>query len=373
LSAGDVGEGEREAGEAEGNEFERMQAGVVQWFPGHMYSASQKIHDMLAEKGIDLVVEVRDARIPLTSSNHILEGLIKDKQRLVVLNKAELADKRQQKTVEELVKKETGAATVMHTNARQEGSVEELLRECMGRIRQSRSRLSANKMMVVGMPNVGKSTLINAFKRTIGKVAGTKRDTLDVGMSKSANSSSALSLSHWAKKNASDGKGLPFTLGDTNDHSDTRVKKKKKKQELAKTGPFPGVTRDVNGFWVSKEDPALVCVDSPGMLLPRLSDGEKMLKLALVGCIRDDLVGEFLIADYLLYKLAEADNNAAIKAYSLPVASLRELDVDALLAHIGKEKALRGDEASVIMHAARHFIGQFRLGNLGRLCLDPLS
>lgn len=332
---------------------------------------------------------------------------------------------------------ETGAAAVVFTRARQEASVEALLQLCLARIKRNRSRVDANKMIVVGMPNVGKSTLINAFKRSIGAVAEKRDNALDVGLSSSALSSSVQKLQEWARKNGGKkGTALPFTLMDTNDHSNTRVTKKKKRQELVKTGPLPGVTKDVNAFWVSR-DPALLCVDSPGMLLPKMTDAEKMLKLAAVGvrkplgrslsslppsltlygsfylfllsvyrnlffislflspshtlssyltrcpvllscltrlqCIRDSLVGEFLIADYLLYKLREEDNSQVARVYNMPVQSLAEVDVDALLEYIATDRRLRGDSASVTLHAARLFLSHFRDGTLGKSCLDDIN
>ncbi|VAI12330.1 unnamed protein product [Triticum turgidum subsp. durum] len=190
--------------------------GAINWFPGHMAAASRAIRDRL--KLADLVIEVRDARIPLSSANEDLQPVLSAKRRILALNKKDLAN-----------------PNIMNLL----GLVELKLREAI-------LKEPTLLVMVVGVPNVGKSALINSIHRI-------------------ANSR--------------------FPVND--------------KMKRARVGPLPGVTQDIAGYKIASQ-PSIYVLDTPGVLVPSIPDMETGLKLALTGAVKDSVVGEERIAKYLL-------------------------------------------------------------------------
>ncbi|XP_055807178.1 short integuments 2, mitochondrial-like isoform X2 [Solanum dulcamara] len=206
--------------------------GNINWFPGHMAAATRAIRQRL--KLSDLVIEVRDARIPLSSANQDLQPMLSGKRRVIALNKQDLANR-----------------NLMHRwisyfNSRKQ--------ECLPINAHSRSSVHKEVMtreptllvMVLGVPNVGKSALINSIHQ--------------------------IALSRFP------------------------VQEKMKK---ARVGPLPGVTQDIAGFKIAHR-PSVYVLDSPGVLVPTIPDIETGLKLALAGSVKDSVVGEERIAQYLL-------------------------------------------------------------------------
>ncbi|KAK2632590.1 hypothetical protein EUGRSUZ_L01356 [Eucalyptus grandis] len=190
--------------------------GAINWFPGHMAAATRAIRDRL--KVSDLVIEVRDSRIPLSSVNADLQPHLSKKRRVIALNKKDLAN-----------------PNVMHLLDLVEVKLKEVI-----------SREPTLLVMVVGVPNVGKSALINSIHR----IASSR-----------------------------------FPV--------------QEKIKRATVGPLPGVTQDVAGFKIAHH-PSIYVLDTPGVLVPSIPDIETGLKLALAGSVKDSVVGEERIAQYLL-------------------------------------------------------------------------
>lgn len=137
-----------------------------QWYPGHMTKAKRAMQEDI--KLVDLVIEVLDARVPLASRNPDIDDLAKNKFRMILLNKSDLSDVRANKQWQEYFQK-TGAYVVM-TDARTRNNMkliqETILEACKEKIERDRRRGIKNRpirAMVVGIPNVGKSTFINSF------------------------------------------------------------------------------------------------------------------------------------------------------------------------------------------------------------------
>ena len=199
---------------------------VIQWFPGHMSKARRQVQENL--KHVDLVMELVDARLPLSSRNPMLDKIIGTKPRLVIINKKDLGNELEtQKWVHYFEKQGILAVKI---NAKEQQTVKkltkaakEVLAEKLERAESRGIQNKAIRTMIIGIPNVGKSTLMN-------RLAGRKS---------------------------------------------------------AITGNKPGVTKGQQ--WL-KTNEALEILDTPGILWPKFEDQEVGLKLALTGAIKDQLL-----------------------------------------------------------------------------------
>ena len=213
-----------------------------QWYPGHMTKAKRMMQENI--KLIDLVIELVDARIPLSSRNPDIDELGKNKARLVLLNKADLAEDKWNDAWAEYFKKK--GFSVVKVNSRKGGgikSIQGVIREaCAEKIGRDRKRGILNRpvrAMVVGIPNVGKSTFINALA---GKAC-------------------------------------------------------------AKTGNKPGVTKGKQWIRLNKQ---VELLDTPGILWPKFEDQEVGLKLAFIGSIKDEVLQTEELAAELIHFLRTA-------------------------------------------------------------------
>ncbi|PFG06736.1 ribosome biogenesis GTPase YlqF [Bacillus sp. es.034] len=214
---------------------------TIQWFPGHMAKARRQVTEKL--KLVDIVIELVDARIPLSSRNPMIEEIIGQKPRLVLLNKADMADTNRTNQWISYFKEQGITALAVNAQAGKGLQVivqaaKEILKDKFDRMKSRGMRPRAIRAMIVGIPNVGKSTLINRL----------------------------------AKKN------------------------------IAKTGNTPGVTKAQQWIKVGKE---LELLDTPGILWPKFEDPKVGYKLALTGAIKDTILNLQDIAVYGLRFLAE--------------------------------------------------------------------
>lgn len=212
----------------------------INWFPGHMAKANRQMEEQI--KLVDIVIELRDARAPLASFNPTFDKLINQKPRLVILNKADLADDVENKKWLNYFK-DTNTLLVnsMHDNLKiiVVNKVKEILKDKIEKARAKGIRKKVLRAMVIGIPNVGKSTFINNI-----------------------------------------------------------VKKK-----VAKTENRPGVTKSLT--WINiNED--LMLLDTPGVLWPKFENQEQAKILALLGSINDDILDkEDLVEFGLAYIVKE--------------------------------------------------------------------
>ena len=197
-----------------------------QWYPGHMTKAKRQMQEDI--KLIDLVIELVDARIPLSSRNPDIDELGKNKARLILLNKADLASETQNQEWSAWFKEK--GFYVVQIDARRKNGMKTIqsviLEACQEKIERDRRRGIKNRpvrAMVVGIPNVGKSTFINTFA---GKAC-------------------------------------------------------------AKTGNKPGVTKGKQWIRLNKN---VELLDTPGILWPKFDDQMVGLRLALIGSIKDEIL-----------------------------------------------------------------------------------
>ncbi len=145
----------------------------INWFPGHMKKTRELIQENL--KLVDAAVELLDARIPASSRNPIIGDLVKNKIRIIVLNKSDLADPERTAQWAEKLRKDGSRVLMMNAES---GEGASSLRSLLARIRdennEGRQRKRALRLMIVGIPNVGKSSLINRLTGSKGARTGNK-------------------------------------------------------------------------------------------------------------------------------------------------------------------------------------------------------
>uniref|UniRef100_A0A182UDV2 Mitochondrial GTPase 1 n=1 Tax=Anopheles melas TaxID=34690 RepID=A0A182UDV2_9DIPT len=296
---------------------------LLNWFPGHMGKGMKQMQQKL--KQIDCVIEVHDARIPLTGRNtefkHTISGI---KPHILVLNKSDLIEKHfEGKIIERLQQENQDTMHVLFTNCKNQScrGLRKLMPLAQTLINRSdrfnRSSQREFSIMIIGVPNVGKSSLINVLRNR-----------------------------HLNKKGAS------------------------------QVGAVAGVTRSVLNRIKICEDPAIYLLDTPGILEPNIADTETGLRLALVSCLQDHLVGEELIADYLLFLLNKQRNFRYVEIMGLsePTDSIASALV-ASAVHLKKMiRTKQLDGISVLRPdvnmAAKLMLKSFRTGAFGNILLD---
>lgn len=299
--------------------FKTVEKDLLRWFPGHMGKGMKQMQQKL--KLVDCIIEVHDARIPLSGRNtdfkYTVSGL---KPHILVLNKKDLIDKSVIPSIEDTVKKEVNHVIFTNCKDHKDSSVKKILPLAEDLIlnseRYNRAHAEEINLMIIGVPNVGKSSLINSLRNY-----------------------------HLKRANAS------------------------------QVGATPGITRSVLNRIKICENPLVFLYDTPGILTPNISNIESGLKLALCATLQDHLVGEIVIADYLLYWLNKHKKFSYVKYFGLDKAND---DILQVLLHISKtinktvkvkcnsEYVVRPD----IDSAAKHMIKAFRTGELGKIMLD---
>ena len=224
-----------------------------QWYPGHMTKAKRMMQENI--KLVDLVIELLDARIPISSRNPDIDELGKNKARLVLLNKADLAsEKWNDEWVSYFAEKEILAVKVNSKKGGGIKSIQGVIQEaCKEKIERNRKKGILNRpirAMVVGIPNVGKSTFINALA---GKAC-------------------------------------------------------------TKTGNKPGVTKGKQWIRLNKQ---VELLDTPGILWPKFEDQEVGLRLAFIGSIKDELLNMEDMAAEMIAFLQSHNAGFLAKQYAI--------------------------------------------------------
>lgn len=281
---------------------------TLQWYPGHMAKTRRLIEDNL--KMIDVVVEILDARVPFSGRNPNFDDIIKNKPRLLVMNKADLADP--EKTNMWISWYASRGIKVIPISCTTGQGINKVLSEARETVRDKierdaeKGRTRTLKLMMVGIPNVGKSSLIN---RLIGR-AGTK------------------------------------------------------------TGDRPGVTRGKQWLRI-KGDAELL--DTPGILPPKFEDQASAMRLAYTGAIKDEIINRELLAYSLCEYLRDEYYDAVTERYKLKddITGLKGYEI---LELIGRRRGFVISGGEVDMErAANMILDELRGCKIGRITLEVPS
>lgn len=285
----------------------------IQWFPGHMTRARREIEGKL--KLIDVVIELLDARIPLSSRNPMIDEILTSKPRVVVLNKADLADPILTEAWVSHFKKQGISALPLNSVAHR--GAEELIQAAEDALTEQREREArrgirprAIRALIVGIPNVGKSTLIN-------RLAG---------------------------------------------------------RQVAATGDRPGVTKGQQWIKVGR---AMELLDTPGILWPKFEDPEVGRRLAATGAIKETIIDIEEVAFHALRYLIDRYAEPLMERFtltSLPNDPDNPHELIEMMEEIGRKRGcLRSGGQVDLSKTAGIILREMRAGKLGRVTLETPS
>ena len=279
----------------------------IQWFPGHMTKTKRRIQASL--KLIDVVVEIIDARIPISSSNPDLAQIIENKPKLVLLNKCDKANKfATQKWVNSYSEKGVKALPVDCKTGRGLNKFVPAVREILAdKFEAQKAKGIKNpilRLMIVGIPNVGKSSFINRVS----------------------------------------------------------------KQTRAKVEDRPGVTRGNQWYTISND---LEMLDTPGVLWPKFDDEKVGLHLAFTGAVKDQVLDIELLAMDFLDAMQKAPTQEFLDRFKLKREDIEDIQPYELLELVGRKRGMliSGGEIDT-ERAANLIMDEYRAGKFGNITLE---
>ena len=240
-----------------------MDINNINWYPGHMKKAIDKIKENM--KLVDIVLVLVDSRIVRSSMNPVIEDILKDKPQLILLNKMDMADpKITQNWINYFAKKNITALPIDSKNGKNldkiEPTAKKILEDVLANRKDKNIKSEIIRMMIVGIPNVGKSTIINKLSN----------------------------------------------------------------RQSAKTGNIPGVTR--TNQWIRIKG-KMELLDTPGVLWPKFEDNEIGLNLAFTGAIKDEILDEENLAYKLIEKLMSINPQILEKRYSIDTQNKETIEI----------------------------------------------
>ena len=289
---------------------------VINWYPGHMAKTKRQISEDL--RLVDIVVEILDSRIPISSRNPDIEELIKNKNRLIILNKYDLAEENENKKWVKAFEDQEIAAVLVNSSTGEGVNqaikrIEDLYKEKQQKY-EGKGRIGKSvRVMIIGIPNVGKSSFINRV----------------------------------TKKNS------------------------------AQVGNRPGVTRQKQWIRINGN---IELLDTPGVLWPKFESEEVALNLAFTGTIKDEVIETLEIGFNLLKVLISKYKKMLIERYKLDeyeVESILKKEIEEnekileLMHLVGKNRGILKSGGEIDEEkTAKIILEDFRSGKIGRITLE---
>ena len=289
----------------------------INWFPGHMAKALKQMEQDL--KLIDVVIEILDARIPISSQNPSVNNIIKNKKKIVILNKSDLSEEAENKKWVQYFEKSNVPAILCNSNSgdginKVEKVIEKLMQSDREKALEKGRTRKVVRAMIIGIPNVGKSSFINRISKKAATQVGNK----------------------------------------------------------------PGVTKQTQWIRLSNN---IELLDTPGVLWPKFQSDEIALNLAFTGTIKSEILPETEIA-YELIKLLKKDySQNIVDKYKISIteilknSSLEENEkIMSVMNLIGKSRGalIKGGEID-IDKTAKIILDDFKNGKLGKITLERLE
>ncbi|ESO82212.1 hypothetical protein LOTGIDRAFT_204918 [Lottia gigantea] len=307
--------------------FEATSDEVLRWFPGHMFKSMERIQAVL--KDIDCVIEVHDAKIPFSGRNPRFRDFINLRPHILLLNKYDLADinVRRKELIENKLKTQ-GVDTIFYTDLRtyekspilKDHILPTAIELTNSRPRYQRQGNPEYNILVIGVPNVGKSTFINAIRWSHIKTKG----------------------------------------------------------RATQVGAVAGITRSLLNKIMVHNNPVTYVFDTPGILTPSIPNVDAGMKLAICRCIPDKIVGPENMSDYLLFWLNSHQRFDYVDFYGLkePIDNVYDFLAEIAIINnkINKSRNQETSNEHIMVPnfewAANKFLKDFRNGRLGQYFLD---
>ena len=280
-----------------------MPSNNVHWFPGHMKKALAEIEERI--KLVDVVIELFDARAPLSSQNPFLEKALNNKKKLVLLTKSDLADPNETKAWEVKLKEKYDSLLIMNLT---ENRITDALNKAIFELGKAKREKDISrgmkpqpiKTMIVGIPNVGKSSLINKLAKR--KAAGVQNK--------------------------------------------------------------PGFTRGEQFIKVNQD---FILLDTPGILPMNYDDQAKSINLALIGCVKEDILPNHVLVESLLKILKKNYPSSLKERYEVEEITTSE---EVLKQIADRRKLVDSNGQPDLVRAESLLLKEFKDGKLGRITLE---
>ena len=288
----------------------------INWYPGHMAKTMKQVEEDL--KLVDVVIEILDARIPMSSQNPEIQKLIKSKKRIIVLNKCDLANEKENENWVKYFEKINVQVLLCNSNSgyginKVVNKINEITQE-ERKIAQQKGRNKIARAMIIGVPNVGKSSFINRVSNKTAMQVGNK----------------------------------------------------------------PGVTK--NKQWIRLSN-NIELLDTPGVLWPRIEKQETALNLAYTGTIKSDVLDEteiaynltqYLMAEYRTNVIERYNLNGEVVEKILNSKNIEENEkIVEIMNYIGEKRGAitKGNNVD-LEKTSKIILEDFRTGNLGKITLE---